>query len=360
VVVLGNASTLARELALIPDAREREVTVTYLLEVLGRISAREPLPVRLRQRALDSLALTCATALEYDLLADDPAAALARYEELLARVAAEHPESEHLYAAEIHLARHTRDRLRQPLNAAERLERLLMDLDLPLEGVALARLALGECYLAAGDTSRGRLVLTRLGRDTDFREAAGHAHYHLARLDLAEGHFATARDRFAAVALDNPAAPYANDALGLGLAVAEELQNPTGGPTLLTLYARAVYFDLTAQPDSQRVSLQRYVDQAAVHVDLEADQPLLERGRFELAGLLAAAGRREEALAQLQRVVLDHPDGRLPAAALAESGRLLADGGRFADARRQYELLLAQYPDYLFADEIRDRVRSLP
>ena len=49
--------------------------------------------------------------------------------------------------------------------------------------------------------------------DADFRAPAGHAHFVLAKLDLAEGHFATARDRFAAVALDNPAAPYANDAL---------------------------------------------------------------------------------------------------------------------------------------------------
>ena len=115
--------------------------------------------------------------------------------------------------------------------------------------MALVRLTLGECYLAAGDTARGRVVLDNLGRDPEFRQAAGHAHYHLARLDLAQGHFGMARDRFAVVALDNPGAPYANDALDLGLAIAEEMENPSGGPSILALYAASVYFDLTAQPD---------------------------------------------------------------------------------------------------------------
>ena len=39
-----------------------------------------------------------------------------------------------------------------PVRAAARLERLLVNLDLPLEGVALCRLELGLCRLAAGDT----------------------------------------------------------------------------------------------------------------------------------------------------------------------------------------------------------------
>ena len=74
-----------------------------------------------------------------------------------------HPESEHLYTAQIQLARFTRDQLGDPAAAAARLEHLLLDLDLPLEGVALARLALGESYLAASDTVRARQVLTALG-----------------------------------------------------------------------------------------------------------------------------------------------------------------------------------------------------
>ena len=358
---LNNAGTLVREFPILIDEREQAAVSEYLLTILPVIARQPGLPVRLHHRALDHLAETCVHALEHDLLDRDPAAAVQRFGELLRMVRVGHPESEHLYLAQIELARFSRDRLHDAPAAAVRLERLLLDLDLPLEGVALARLALGECYLAARDTSRGRQVLTALGRDTDFRAAAGHAHFLLARLDLAQGHFGTARDRFAAVALDDPAAPYANDALELGLVVAEELQNPTGGPDLLARYARAVWWDLAAAPDSQRVALQRYIARAAVQADLAEKQPLLERARFELAGLQRDAGLLDEALAQLERIVLDQPDGRLAARAMDVRGAILAaDRHDAAAARREYERLLVQYPDYLFVSEVRQRLRDLP
>jgi tetratricopeptide (TPR) repeat protein len=271
-----------------------------------------------------------------------------------------YPQSPYLYSAQIRLARYTRDELHEPLRAAARLERLLTDLDLPLEGVALARLILGECYLAAGDTARGRLVLTRLGRDSEFREAAGHAHYHLARLDLAGGHYATARDRFATVALDNPAASYANDALELGLLIAEELDNPTGGPALLDLYAPTVLYELTAQPDSQRAALERFVAVAPSRVDLEEPQHLLEWARLELAELYRADGRTAAALEQLERIVLDHPDGRFAPEALARQGEILRAAGDDQAARAVLERLLLQYPDYLFSDDVRAELKGLP
>lgn len=359
-VILRDASALTRELPILAPSPELDATADYLLTILPRLAESPVLPSGLRLRAVEHLALACETALERGLLADDPAAAATRFSDLLRMVARGAPASEHLYAAEILLARYTRDELRRPDEAAARLERLLLDLDLPLEGVALARLALGECYLAAGDTARGRTVLTRLGRDREYPQAAGRAHFDLARLDLAQGHFGTARDRFAVVALDDPAAPYANDALALGLIVAEEMQNPTGGEEMLRLYCVAVSHALAARPDSQRVALERYLDRAAVQLDLGAPQPLFEYARFELAGLYLAAGQRQAALAQLDRIVLDQPDGRYPADALAERGRILAEAGDLAGARSAYERLLVQYPDYLFAAEVRERVRSLP
>ena len=209
-------------------------------------------------------------------------------------------------------------------------------------------------------TRPARAVLTSLGRDPDFREAGGHAHFHLARLDLAEGHFVTARDRFAVVAMDNPAASYANDALDLGLAIAEELDNPSGGPTLLSLYARAVYFDLVSQPAARGEALRRFIAQAEALADPDEPQRLLERGCWELARLEARSGRPAEALELYTRITVNHPDGRYPAAALAERARLLAAGGRPAEARAVLEQLLAQYPDWLFVDDAREALRSLP
>jgi tetratricopeptide (TPR) repeat protein len=160
--------------------------------------------------------------------------------------------------------------------------------------------------------------------------------------------------------MDNPLANYANDALEMGLAIAEELENPTGGPVMLDLYADAVLFELTARPDSQRVALERFITFAESELDLTTPQHLLERGRFDLALLLQREGEHDLAVRQCERIVLDHPDGRFPAAALAMSGGILAEQQRWEEARQAYERLLLQYPDHLFADDIREQLRGLP
>jgi len=70
--------------------------------------------------------------------------------------------------------------------------------------------------------------------------------------------------------------------------------------------------------------------------------------------------RIEESLAILQRVVLENPDGRYPGRALQLRGELLQAGGRGTAARTAWEQLLSQYPDYLFGDDVRERLKSLP
>lgn len=360
LTVLQNAVALGQEIDLLEDQAQIQATVEYLLVVLEKMTGSTNPDPGLRHRAADYLARVCERGLEHGALGSDPRAAVQRYGELLILVRQVNPSSQYLYSSQIKLAAYTRDVLQEPEVAASRLERMLLDLDLPTEGVALVRLTLGECYLAAGDTSRGRTVLTQLGRDPKFREAGGHAHYHLARLDLAQGNFATARDRFAVVAMDNPAATYANDSLDLGLAIAEEMDNPSGGPAILQIYAQSVYFDLVAHPEDHLVALENFVQQAGLRLDLEEKQHLLERGRFELAMAYLENGRQEEALKGFSEVIAQHPDGRFPGLALVERSQLLRQMGRHEEARQDLELLLAQYPDYLFIDDARDQLRNLP
>ncbi len=360
MVLLQNCLTLSRELKLLTDPAQVPPTVEFLLAVLGRLTGPETRDLTMRRRASDYLADVCGTALELDQLGADPVESLEIFGRMLDQVRAVNPGSERLYSAQIQLAVYTRDRLHDPRGAARRLENMLLNPDLPTEGLALVRLTLGESYLAAGDTSRGRVVLTSLGRDPEFRQAGGHAHYHLARLDLAEGHFATARDRFAVIALDNPGAAYANDALDLGLIIAEEMDNPTGGPDILALYAPVVYYELTAQPDRRVAALENFVTAAGRRLDMSEPQHLYEKTLFDLATAYAENGRTDEALDLLKRVVLEHPDGRYPARALALQGDLLQRVGRRTGARSAWEQLLAQYPDYLFIDDVRDSLRTLP
>jgi tetratricopeptide (TPR) repeat protein len=362
LVLLQSCQTLTRELPLLVEREPAQVqpSVDFLLPVLERLAGPQTSDPMLRRRAADYLADACEAALGLDNLGPDPAASLARFGRLLDLVRSVNPGSERLYSSQIRLAAYTRDKLHDPAGAARRIEGLLLNLDLPTEGVALVRLTLGECYLAAGDTARGRVVLTRLGRDPEFREAGGHAHYHLARLDLAEGHFATARDRFAVIALDNPGASYANDALDLGLIISEEMENPTGGPDILALYSPSVYFDLTAQPAFRLKALADFVAAAGRRLDLAEPQHLYEKARYDLATLLADADRTDEALDLLQRVVLEHPAGRYPARALQRRGELLLAAGRGEEAQAAWQQLLAQYPEYIFIDDVRDRLRGMP
>jgi len=359
-LLLRLSATLTIEVPLLPNRQQQHAVTYFLLTVLEDMADRLAPSSELRPHVLDVLAEVCENSLAAGLHGEDPAGDINRLERVLELVKVGNPDSPRLYSAQIHLANFTRDVLGQPDVAAARLERLLTDLDLPLEGVALARLTLGECYLAAGDTMRGRIVLSRLGRSGRFRAAAGHAHFHLARLDLAEGHWDTARDRFATVAMDNPQAAYANDALDFGLAIAEELDNPTGGPALLAQFARHIYFELTAQPDSQLAALEQYVTLAVSQVDLSQPQYLLEKGRFQLAALYAGRDRYDLAVDQYERIVLDHPDGRYPAEALFQVGQIHELAEAWEPAREAYERLLIQYPKHLFADDVRDRIRSLP
>lgn len=358
--LLQNASALARELRLVDDAVHNAAAARYLLAVLGDLSGPGNRDRNLRRRSAQLLAEVGLTSLDEGWLADDPRDAAARMGDLLDVVRELDPASPDLHAGRIRLAIFTRDELGDARTAAASLESMLLNLDLPLAGVAVVRLTLGETYLAAADTSRARAVLTSLGRDPEFREAGGHAHFHLARLDLAQLNFVTARDRFAVVALDNPGAPYANDALDLGLAVAEELDNPSGGPTLLARYATSVYWDLVNRPDERAAALRDFIDVAAAMADPGEPQRLLERGLWELAGLEEAAGRSESALDLYARIVGDFPDGRYPAPALMESARLLENAGRDDASREALQRLLSQYPDWLFADDARDALRSLP
>ncbi len=372
MATLQNCVTLTRELPLLaalPDQTtddvlgnrvELQATVDYLLDILGWLSSDSNYDPGIRKRSATTLAQVCEEALEQRVLGDDPQKAADRFAALLQQVRRVNPSTEYLYSSQIKLATFTRDELQQPMVAARNLESMLLDLDLPLPGVALVRLSLGECYLAAGDTSRGRIVLTRLGRDPDFRQAGGHAHYQLARLDLAQGNLVTARDRFAVVAMDNPAAPYANNALELGLAITEEMENPSGGPELLLLYSQSVYFDLVVKPEQRVLALEDFITEAARRLDMEDPQHLLERARFELAAAYVDQGRRDDAIALLKVLVLEHPRGRFPAESLLMESRLQQEAGLDEDARQTLEMLLAQYPDYLFIDDVRDAVRSLP
>lgn len=357
-VVLRYATGLARETDVQSDPQLQRATSLWLIEVFSLAVDEERVPRNQRARVADLLAGVCGSALERGFLDADPERAVARLGAALELVKRYSPGSTRLYSAQIRLATYTRDVLGRPAEAARRLEALLVDLNLPLEGVALARLALGECHLAAGDTARARVVLERLGGAVQFRTAAAAAHALLGRLDFAQGHWETARDRLAAVALDDPRADYVNDALDLGLLIAEELVNPTGGPQRLEAYAPCVYWELRHRDGARREALEAFL--AGLGPATPEVDHLRDRARLDLAQLYAAAGETDRAADLCNRLVLESPDGLRGAAALFLRGEVLLAAGRNREGREAWERLIVQYPDALEADDARARLRSLP
>ena len=356
-VLLHAAGILAKELPLEPEPEVRRAAASWLIATLETLAGSSSVPRGQQLRVLDLLAGVCEDVLAFEASGPDLDAVARRLDSILVLVRERSPGSSRLYSARIRLAAYTRDVLGRPAEAAASLERLLVDLDLPLEGVALARLALGEACFAAGDTARARTVLTRLGRSPQFRDAAGRAHYLLALLDFAQGGWETARDRLASVALDGSASDVANDALDLGLLIAEELMQPTGGPSRLAAYAPAVAAALVRDDAARRAALESFVRGAASGADQDR---LLDRARLELAEVLLRAGDAEGAADQCRLVATDHPSGPLAPRALLREGEALVAAHREPDGRAAWERLLLQYPDALEAEDARLKLRSSP
>jgi len=353
-------ATLTREAPLIEDELSRRAVMNWLLTVLETLSTSPAVDVGRRPQVLDMLAGAAESALELGLLDHEPDRAAARLEEVLDRVRRGSPGSSRLYTAQILLARFTRDAQGRPAEAAARLTKLLTNLELPLRGVALCRLELGISHIADCDTSRARVVLRRLGRSTQFPEASGPAHFHLARLDLAQGHWESARDRLAAVALDDPRADHANDALDLALMLAEELERSGGGDALLEAYAPVVAAGLCRRDDERRAALAALLDLAENTLGAVGGSALVDRARLELGALEAAQGRYRQAAELASSVAIDHPDGALAATSLLTCGEWLTAAGDSGAARRAWERLVSQYPDDLSAEDARTLLRELP
>ncbi|MBI2553035.1 MAG: transglycosylase SLT domain-containing protein [Candidatus Rokubacteria bacterium] len=86
---------------------------------------------------------------------------------------------------------------------------------------------------------------------------------------------------------------------------------------------------------------QRAADRALADTPWERRPPLL----LELARLQQRVGARELALSTLARLTREHPTASEVAEALLQSGRLLEDTGRPAEAETIYRRLAADFPD---------------
>lgn len=241
--------------------------------------------------------------------------------------------------------------LRRPQDALALYRAITLDPNAPKEQMQIARLGLARCTVAVGDTARARELFEAIGQDMDFVEGQGRAQYHLGLLDFMGGDYATAADRFKAVAMEQPRADYTNDALELAVILAEEEMNGVADSTGLRLYGHTLYAKATFDDDQREALLSRLA--------AEGDSPVHQRARLELARELRKRGHLEEALLICDRLVGSAPDSRYAPSTLDLSAAIALELGRPEEARTRWERLLVDYGEYVMLDKVRDRLRAL-
>ncbi len=350
-LLYGLSSLLVSELRF-ADQDLKQNYIDWLLTVTEKLFHSESLPLPQRKSALNLLSDVTVEAVKTGII--DGPVAVERLESIMKLLQEHRAGDTHYFAVWLELARFTCNQLKQPERAVQQLENMLSQPGITGKGMSTCKVELGRCMIAAGDTVTARLELANIGNYSNDRNAAGMAHFILAKLDLAQGQWKESQDRLAAVATHNPGATIANDALDLGLLIAEEIENPAGGVEQLQVYAKAVLANMISDVDSEIAAL-REVITIAENAGPDVQQYLLERAKWELANLLPSA----EALQLCSQLYLDFPDGRYPAAALNYSADLLTEVGDVSGAREKWEQLLLQYPNNLYANDARLKLEQL-
>ncbi|MFQ5600620.1 MAG: tetratricopeptide repeat protein [Candidatus Krumholzibacteriia bacterium] len=173
------------------------------------------------------------------------------------------------------------------------------------------------------------------------------ARYHLAELDLVEGDYEGAIDGFAALAEEAPEDRLANDCLDLALTLNEATFDDPEALQRFGSYRRAL---LRRNLEQARAELEALVVQ-------HPESTLHPLALFKLAQNLDEAGEFQMALQHFDRVVEMHPEHRLAARALEAIGDVYLERlGRPEEAVDSYERILLDYAGDLFLDSVRKKL----
>jgi tetratricopeptide (TPR) repeat protein len=323
-------------------------------KILDGLLQSDRLPQGLQPRAYDALtrtwlALLASSKLD-ELPAKDQAEFLTGAKKSLLDMSERFPNDAHTTKSLLRLAKAYVEWLHKPKEAIALFRRIELNPNANVDDVEMARVGLGQAYMAAGDTSSARSLFETMGKDMNFVEGQGRAHYHLGELDFMGGDFERAKDRLSAVAFESPTASYTNDALDLALLLAEEKMGKDDEQGLRR-YGRALYWRTVGRSDSLVTEL--------TALTKDSSPVLRTRARLDLAQFWSKSGKTAKALGEIESLLSEDSGSRLAPRALELKGDLLAASGKTAAARAAYEQLLESYDDYIFLDEVRGKLRAL-
>jgi tetratricopeptide (TPR) repeat protein len=164
------------------------------------------------------------------------------------------------------------------------------------------------------------------------------------------GKYDAARDTLTGLARQNPASPYANDAIELAWIVEEGRQRDE---TLLGVYLKSIKAELAHDTSGVIENLREIVKQgpgAALH----------SRALFRLGEVYAQMGDYDRAMDCLQLFLGDYPKHDLRPDVHRAIARVYEYGyGNEELALEEYKHILLMYPGYLFLDEVRKDIGRL-
>lgn len=207
----------------------------------------------------------------------------------------------------------------------------------------------GRCLLALGDYKTARDHFQGLAYSPGELDQ-GTAAYYLALIDFLEGKTEDAFKGFTEFAESYPHLPEANDALETAWVLQRARQeNEKLVEVLVELEKTRLAYEVE---DTIRLLTQVVADYREAFVRAKA---LRAKGDLE-----CGAGEFDQALVTYRTLLEDYPDHRLAPVAMQGMAEIYLDG--LDDPKKalfEYEMILSRYPDYLFLDEVRERVRIL-
>ncbi|MBI4530864.1 MAG: tetratricopeptide repeat protein [Candidatus Latescibacteria bacterium] len=209
----------------------------------------------------------------------------------------------------------------------------------------------GTSWLSKGDIKRARNAYTIVSAwaawDTAVAEVAEEAMFRIAEIDYMTGEIDSARTKFNALVERFPKGKLVNDALEMILFLEEG-----------SLLAKE---DLKMIGQAELSKRQGRIDDALARLDtLASHSPLADRVLFVKSRIERQAGRYEGAIATLNRMIATHGESRLRPEATYRIAQIYeVNLGESHKAIRVYEGLIIDYPQSLYADEARIRIRAL-
>jgi outer membrane protein assembly factor BamD (BamD/ComL family) len=209
----------------------------------------------------------------------------------------------------------------------------------------------GTSWLSKGDTQRARNTYTIISAwasgDSAVVGVAEEAMFRIAEVDYMTGEIDSALTKLNALVERFPKGRFVNDALEMTLFLEEG-----------SLLAKE---DLKMIGQAELSGRQGKTDDALARLDtLASRSPLADRALFVKSRIERQVGRYGEAIATLNRMIATHGESRL----LPEATYRIAEiyEVNLREERKAivaYEEMITAYPQSLYADEARIRVREL-